>query len=223
MQGREIEGGSDGCPAATDDPSSVALAAIPGDRRNTSESCDLSAISRPDHPGHLERRSPVRDGHRPAFHPGDRPSCQHNADRRNARDRHHHRRRSCRTHGIGPGCARQWNASRKTGHRRRAPCPEARDVPGGAGRSTSQPKHENLRGSPPQGRKTAQGYHYRRRQKADHHRQGTLQEPSEMGSPGSMKDTVARDVKWMKLLLYRNETSKYRAFESNIPRSIRTR
>ena len=31
MQGGEIEGGPDGCPSATDDPSSVALAAIPGD------------------------------------------------------------------------------------------------------------------------------------------------------------------------------------------------
>lgn len=68
---------------------------------------------------------------------------------------------------------------------------EARDVPGGLGRGTSQPEPEILRRSPPQGRRTAQGHHHRRCQKAGHHRQRTLQEPAEMGSPGSMKDTVA--------------------------------
>lgn len=44
MQGGEIEDGPDGCPPATDDPSSVALAAIPGNRRKAGESSDLSAI-----------------------------------------------------------------------------------------------------------------------------------------------------------------------------------
>lgn len=79
----------------------------------------------------------------------------------------------------------------------RSPGPEARDVPGGAGRGTSQPKHENLRRSPSQGRKATQGYHQRIRQKAGHHRLSALQNPSEMGSPGSLKDTVARsDAGW---------------------------
>ena len=44
MQGGEIEGGPDGCSSATYDPSSVALAAIPGNRRKAGESGDLSAI-----------------------------------------------------------------------------------------------------------------------------------------------------------------------------------
>ena len=44
MQGGEIEGGPDGCPSATDDPSSAALASIPGDRRKAGESRDLSEI-----------------------------------------------------------------------------------------------------------------------------------------------------------------------------------
>ena len=44
MQGGEIECGPDSCPSASDAPSSVALAAIPGDRRKAGESRDLSAI-----------------------------------------------------------------------------------------------------------------------------------------------------------------------------------
>lgn len=41
------------------------------------------------------------------------------------------------------------------------------------------------------GRKTAQGDHHRRRQKAGHHRQCVVQEPSEMGRSHALTDTVA--------------------------------
>ena len=44
MQSCEIENGSDGCPSATDDPSSVALTAIPGNGRKACESRNFSAI-----------------------------------------------------------------------------------------------------------------------------------------------------------------------------------
>lgn len=89
------------------------------------------------------------------FYPRDRPGCEFNAGRRDARDRHHHRRRGCRTYRIGPGRARQRNSSRKTGHRRWSPRPATRDVPGGLGRGTSQPEPQILRRTPPQGWKTA--------------------------------------------------------------------
>ena len=72
-----------------------------------------------------------------------------------------------------------------------APCPAACDVPGGAGRSTSQPKPEIVRRSLPQDQKTAQGHHHCCRQKTGHHRQRAVQEPPEMDRYGVLRDTVA--------------------------------
>lgn len=51
---------------------------------------------------------------------------------------------------------------------------------------------ENLRRSPPQGRKTLQGHYHRGSQKAGQHRERAMQDPSEMGRPGPLTDTVAR-------------------------------
>lgn len=44
MQCGEIECGPDGCPSTTDDPLSVALSTVSGNRRQAGESRDLSAI-----------------------------------------------------------------------------------------------------------------------------------------------------------------------------------
>ena len=96
-----------------------------------------------------------------------------------------------RTASPGPGCKRQRKTSRETGHCWWSPCPTSCDVPSGTGRATSQRKLESLRRSPPQGQKTAQGYYHRRHQKAGHHRERAMKDPSEMGCPGFLTDTVA--------------------------------
>jgi transposase len=70
-------------------------------------------------------------------------------DRRNARDRHNHRRGGRCAHWIGPGCTRQRNPARKTGHRGRPARSATRHVPSCLGRITSQSKPESLRRSPP--------------------------------------------------------------------------
>lgn len=85
---------------------------------------------------------------------------------------------------------RSW----KTGDRRRSPRPAARYVPSGLGRSASQPKPEVLRRSPPQGWQAPQIHHCRGRQKADHHRKRTVQEPPETSRPGNLTDTVASTI-----------------------------
>lgn len=123
---------------------------------------------------------------------------------------YNHRRTGCRTLWFGTGRARQRNPSQKTSHRRGAPCPEARDVPGSVGRGISEPKPEILRRSPPQGRKTAQCHHHRRRRKARHHRARPVQQSSEMDRRSGVKDTVAR----------KNETANVRPWNFT---SIRSR